>query len=85
MLEGDYTELADAYLRRPGYATAAIDELRARSGSAPGDLVCDSGAGTDNLAVPLARRGLSVVALEPNPRMAELGARQTADLPPRLL
>lgn len=80
-LEWDYTELADAYLRRPGYAPAAIDEILARSGSVPGDRVCDVGAGTGNLTVPLARRGLAVIALEPNRRMADLGARQTADFP----
>lgn len=80
-LEWDYTELAEAYLRRPGYAPDALGEVLARSGAVPGDRVCDVGAGTGNLTVPLARQGMAMTAVEPNARMAELGARQTVDFP----
>lgn len=77
-VEWDYTELADAYLRRPGYAEAAVAAILQRSGAGAGSPVCDIGAGTGILTAALARRNLSVTAVEPNPAMAAHGCRQTA-------
>ncbi|OYW24814.1 MAG: hypothetical protein B7Z55_01095, partial [Planctomycetales bacterium 12-60-4] len=72
-VEWDYTRLADAYLKRPEYAADAIDEFLLRTGTTAGEPVCDIGAGTGNLTVPLARRGLDIVAVEPNSRMSAHG------------
>ncbi|HET6425998.1 MAG TPA: methyltransferase domain-containing protein [Planctomycetaceae bacterium] len=77
-VEWDYTELADAYLRRPAYAEAAIDEILLRSGVQTGQPVCDIGAGTGTLTVALAQCGLKVTAVEPNAAMAAHGRRRTA-------
>ncbi len=82
-VDWDYTALADAYLRRPGYADDAIDELLKQSGVAVGHPVCDIGAGTGILSVSLAQRGLEVTAVEPNHAMMAHGQRQTAGLPVR--
>ena len=76
-VDWDYTELADSYLRRPGYAETAIDALLERSGVQAGLPVCDIGAGTGILTVALAQRGLTVTAVEPNLAMAAHGRRQT--------
>lgn len=81
LTEWDYTKLAEAYLKRPSYAEDAFDELVARSGARFGSSACDVGAGTGRVSVALARRGLSVVAVEPNRSMAGQGIRQTAHLP----
>lgn len=39
--EWDYTNLAEAYLHRPGYAPSAISELLAIAGVQAGDDGCD--------------------------------------------
>jgi ubiquinone/menaquinone biosynthesis C-methylase UbiE len=78
-VEWDYTELADAYLRRPDYADAAIDDILSISGVHSGQSVCDIGAGTGTLTVALAHRGLTVTAVEPNAAMAAHGRRRTAE------
>jgi len=74
-LDWDYTEVADAYLARPGYAAAAIDALVDLAGVERGARVCDVGAGTGILTRDLAARGLAVVAVEPNAAMRRLGLR----------
>lgn len=76
----DYTALAQAYLKRPGYAELAIDSLCRLVAPQPLD-VCDIGAGTGQLTRLLARRGHRVIAVEPNPAMRSLGRTHTADLP----
>ena len=43
--EWDYTDLADAYLKRPNYADSAIDAMLSVAGIGRGDKVCDVGAG----------------------------------------
>lgn len=43
--EWDYTNLAEAYLHRPEYASTAILEMLVCAGVKPGDEVCDVGAG----------------------------------------
>lgn len=76
----DYTELADSYLKRPDYSELAIDELLRISKVRTGDLVCDIGAGTAHLTKLLAKKNLSVIAIEPNDAMRANGKRVTEHL-----
>jgi len=80
-VEWDYTEVATSYLKRPPYAATVIAECLRVAGGAPGMLACDVGAGTGNLTLPLLERGLTVVALEPNPAMRRLGRERTRGMP----
>jgi ubiquinone/menaquinone biosynthesis C-methylase UbiE len=77
-LDWDYTSVARAYLKRPGYAADAIDDVVRHAGLAPGMRVADVGAGTGNLTLPLLERGLEVLAIEPNDAMRRLGLERTA-------
>ena len=79
--EWDYTTLADAYLKRPDYADAAIDALLAIAGAEKGDKFCDVGAGVAHLTLMLAARGLDVTAVEPNDAMRANGIKRTEALP----
>lgn len=76
--EWDYTELADAYLKRPDYAQSAIDRMLDISGVKRGDLACDVGAGAAHLTLKLAEFGLNVCAVEPNDAMRANGIRRTS-------
>lgn len=78
--EWDYTTLADAYLKRPDYADAAIDAMLSIAGAEQGDTFCDVGAGVAHLTLMLAARGLDVTAVEPNDAMRANGIKRTADL-----
>jgi len=61
-----FESLAEIYHRaRPGYPEAVLDFLLPRVEVAAGDAVTEIGAGTGRLTQMLARRGLSVNALEP--------------------
>lgn len=75
--EWDYTTLADAYLKRPDYADAAIDAMLAIAGIQKGDRICDVGAGVAHLTLMLVARGLDVVAVEPNDAMRTNGIKRT--------
>lgn len=79
--EWDYTHLADAYLKRPDYADAAIDAMLAIAGIKSGAKVCDVGAGVAHLTLMLAARGLDVTAVEPNDAMRANGVKRTAKFP----
>ena len=79
--EWDYTTLADAYLKRPDYADAAIDAMLSIAGAEKGDKFCDVGAGVAHLTLMLAARGLDVTAVEPNDAMRANGIKRTASLP----
>lgn len=64
-----FNRVADVYAARPAYPTALIDAL---SELIPANgRVGDIGAGTGNLALPLAGRGFDVVAVEPAELMLE--------------
>ena len=80
--EWDYTELAKAYLKRPDYAVEAIDRMLEIANVHKGgteELVCDVGAGAAHLTLLLAKKGLTVHAVEPNDAMRANGVRRTAD------
>lgn len=78
--EWDYTTLADAYLKRPDYADAAIDAMLAIAGAEKRGKFCDVGAGVAHLTLMLATRGLDVVAVEPNDAMRANGIKRTERL-----
>lgn len=75
--EWDYTELAQAYLKRPDYAQDAIDKMLKTADVKRGDTVCDVGAGAAHLTMKLAEAGLNVYAVEPNDAMRENGIKRT--------
>jgi SAM-dependent methyltransferase len=79
--EWDYTALADAYLKRPDYADAAIDAMLSIAGAHGRKDVCDVGAGVAHLTLMLAARGLHVIAVEPNDAMRANGRERTVLFP----
>lgn len=78
--EWDYSSLAEAYLQRPDYASAAIDAVLSVSKMRPGNAVCDIGAGVAHLTLMLAARGLVVTSVEPNDAMRANGMKRTASI-----
>ncbi len=66
-----FNRLAADYRRRPGYPAALAARLLALAGG-PGARVADLGAGTGQLAVPLARLGARVQAVEPARAMLDV-------------
>jgi ubiquinone/menaquinone biosynthesis C-methylase UbiE len=77
----DYTTMADAYLKRPDYANAAIDAMLAIMGARKRDKICDIGAGVAHLTLMLAARGMDVTAVEPNDVMRANGVKRSKGLP----
>jgi SAM-dependent methyltransferase len=75
-----FNRLAGDYRLRPGYPPALVARLLALAGG-PGARVADLGAGTGHLAVPLARLGARVHAVEPARAMLDLLAADAAGLP----
>ena len=76
--EWDYTNLADAYLKRPDYAETALEKMLtiSKMGGAK-RTVCDVGAGVAHLTLFLARKDFTVHAVEPNDAMRKNGMRRT--------
>lgn len=76
----DYSSNADYYKFRPNYPAQAIDLLAHYVGARKigGFLTADIGAGTGNLTVLLRSLGLSVIAVEPNDSMRDIGIKRTA-------
>ncbi|HEX4303802.1 MAG TPA: class I SAM-dependent methyltransferase [Rhizomicrobium sp.] len=56
---------------RLGYSDALVTRAAALAGLRPGDAVMDLGCGPGLLAVPLARLGFKVVAVDPEPDMVD--------------
>jgi SAM-dependent methyltransferase len=77
----DYSDLAEAYLKRPDYADDAIDKMLATAALPLGAPICDVGAGVAHLTLQLLRRGYAVTAVEPNDEMRARGSARTAEFP----
>ncbi len=75
--EWDYSDLADAYLKRPDYSEPAIDAMLSIFGVKKQHKVCDIGAGVAHLTLMLADRDYDVVAVEPNDSMRRNGIVRT--------
>ncbi|WP_027204156.1 class I SAM-dependent methyltransferase [Butyrivibrio fibrisolvens] len=75
--EWDYTNLAEAYLKRPDYADSAIDNMLKTAGVSKGAKVCDIGAGAGHLTIMLAKRDYDICAVEPNDAMRANGIKRT--------
>lgn len=73
----DYSDLAQAYVKRSDYAASAIDKLAMLDGVQPSSVVCDIGAGVGHLSRMLNDRGLTVDAVEPNAEMRRIGRQIT--------
>ena len=66
-----FDQAADLYQdARPEYPDRLFDQLTELTGVRPGDRVLEVGAGTGKATLPLARRGLRIMALEPGPALA---------------
>ena len=65
-----FNRMADVYDARPPYPAALIDAL-VELAAPIGPRIADIGAGTGHLALPLAARGMQVVAIEPALAMLE--------------
>lgn len=76
-IEWDYTSLAEAYLKRPGYSESAIKKMLNIANIQEQDLVCDIGAGAAHLTIELAKKNLVVYAIEPNDAMRKNGIDRT--------
>ncbi len=74
-----FNRLAADYRARPGYPPALAARLLALAGG-PGARVADLGAGTGQLAVPLARLGARVSAVEPARAMLDILADEARGL-----
>jgi trans-aconitate methyltransferase len=76
-----FGEVAEQYNRvRPTYPASLIDHLMSTVGLAARDRVLEVGCGTGKATVPLAQRGLRVLALEPDEAMAAVARRNCLDL-----
>ncbi|AJS61324.1 class I SAM-dependent methyltransferase [Paenibacillus sp. IHBB 10380] len=76
----DYTDLADAYLKRPEYVSSAIDSMLQKVKLSEPGTICDVGAGTAHLTHMLASKGHTVYAVEPNSKMRAHGMKRTCKL-----
>ncbi len=74
-----FNRLAEDYRARPGYPPALVARLLALAGG-PGARVADLGAGTGQLAIPLARLGARVDAIEPARAMLDVLAEDARGL-----
>ena len=85
MKHGDFTELAEFYVHRPGYSGLLLNMLYAyvKSTRPPNQdfIVADVGAGTGKLTENLAALGLAGYAVEPNEAMRKNGINALKDAP----
>lgn len=71
---GYFTGKARYYARyRRGYPVGVFDRIIREFDLTPASEILDLGCGTGNVAIPLAERGLTVHAVDPEPEMLEEG------------
>jgi SAM-dependent methyltransferase len=76
-----FGEVAEGYdAARPGYADALVTEVLDYA-ALDGRAAVEVGAGTGKATVPFAARGVPLVCVEPDPRMADVLRRNTAAYP----
>ena len=77
MKQGDFTQLAKAYINRTGYSLHALRAIAKyiNAYQTPNFLVADVGAGTGKLTENLIEIGLKGYAIEPNSSMLHEGMR----------
>jgi ubiquinone/menaquinone biosynthesis C-methylase UbiE len=81
MKQGDFTELAKAYINRPAYSNQIMTALLKHIGFTTNNnfKVADVGAGTGKMTKVLLEHGINVTAVEPNDNMREEGKSYTSD------
>lgn len=76
----DYSNLADAYLKRPDYSEAAIKEMLTIMSLDKESNCCDVGAGVGHLTIVLSKYLQKIIAVEPNDAMRNNGISRTNNL-----
>lgn len=76
----DYTPYAADYASRPDYVPAVLSAMLSVAGAKPGDVVCDVGAGSAHMTIPLLEHGLRVDAVEPTRAMRAVGEGRTSEM-----
>lgn len=78
-----FGEVPEIYDRaRPGYSDVLVDDVLAYSGTQGAACrALEIGAGTGKATVAFARRGVRILALEPDPGMGAVAARHCAPFP----
>jgi SAM-dependent methyltransferase len=66
---------------RPGYPEPLYDDVIATAAASPGDAALEIGCGTGKATEGFARRGLSLVGLDPGPDMIAAARRRLAAFP----
>jgi SAM-dependent methyltransferase len=72
-------DLYDAY--RPAYPEELIETVIATTGIQPGGKILEIGGGTGKATALLARRGFSILCIEPGKNLAAVAARKLKDFP----
>ena len=83
MKAGDFSDLARAYIHRPGYSHTVLTAIlqTVRSSINRECRIADVGAGTGKLSQDIAALGLSCIAVEPNESMRVEGMKICQNLP----
>jgi SAM-dependent methyltransferase len=73
----NFGQVAELYARaRPGYLLQVFDDLIALAGIPDGGSILEIGPGTGQATGPLARRGYTISAIEPDPPLAAEASRR---------